>query len=173
MARSVLNKNDRKSYLPSEKEQLTELHKQRRLTWALLHANFPSWDDVIFSDESCISCNEHGELRVRRPRGTRYEQKYIALLRRSGRTSVSVWEFMTRQGLSGLVRIQGHLTGILYVRILQQNLLPYLANNPRSLFQQDFSAIHTSRVATQFYQQNNIAIMPWEPKIQDLNHIGK
>ena len=166
--RNILKAGDRKSYRACIKEKLTDQHKRNRLLWAQQNVD-RIWDNIIFSDESCVTSNEHGELRVRRPLGTRYDERYITSIRNSGRTSVCIWAYMTNNGLSGLVRIQGRLTGDGYVRILQQNILPYLRNNPNTLFQQDFSPIHTSRVATAFYNEHNINLLPWCPKMQDLN----
>ena len=66
-----------KSGVPARKEFLTDDHKRRRLNWCQLHFNY-NWDDVIFSDESSVSSNEHGQLWVRRPIGTRHNPEYIA-----------------------------------------------------------------------------------------------
>ena len=157
-----------RSHVPAKKEDLTDAHKRRRLNWCHLHMNY-NWDDVIFSDESSVSSNEHGQLWVRRPVRTRFQPEYVAHEKKSGRVSVSVWSFMVRRGLMGLVRIQGHLESRQYCRILQTNIIPYVRANPNAKYQQDLCTIHQSNFTLNFLRTNNVQIFQWEAKMAQFN----
>lgn len=157
-----------KSRVPSRRELMTDAHKRRRLNWCHLHINY-NWDDVIFSDESSVSSNEHGQLWVRRPIRTRHDPQYVAEEKKSGRVSVSVWSFMVRRGLMGLVRIQGRLESRQYCRILSQNIVPYVRANPNAKYQQDLCTIHQSNMTLGFLRANNVQLLPWEAKMAQFN----
>lgn len=168
----VLAESDQKSYHAAYKELITDRHKRLRLLWGGLNLN-RNWNLVIFSDESSICQNEHGFLRVRRPLGTRYEQRYLAHIRRSGRVSVSCWGFMYHNGFGGLVRINGNLNGVQYCQILTTHLIPFMNANPGLVFQQDKSPVHSSNRVQNFLANNNINVLPWEAKMADMNPMGK
>jgi hypothetical protein len=50
-------------------------------------------------------------------------------IKRSGRTSVSVWGGMWSGGLTRLSRVEGNLTAVQYVNILETNLLAFIRAN--------------------------------------------
>ena len=168
--RRRLKEADRSAYRPSVKQYLKENHKRGRLNWAQLNNN-TDWNEIIFSDESCVTSCERGQIFVRRPRGTRYDPAYIAEKRESGRVSVSVWSFMSSNGLGGLVRIQGHLNGASYINILRQNMVPFLQANPDKRFQHDLSPIHTSGAVRNYLAESNINVFGWSAKMPDMNPI--
>lgn len=67
----------------------------------------------------------------------------------SGRTVVSVWGIVAKEGLSPLVRIQGKFRAERYCDILKDVALPYLAHGPFPdedyVFQHDRSPVHTAK----------------------------
>ena len=69
-------------------------------------------------------------LRVRRVEKERYKKSNIYSVKRSGRTTVTVWGGMWLGGLTPLYRCQGNLTALQYVtNVLENTLLPYVNEN--------------------------------------------
>jgi hypothetical protein len=136
-ARSIsrrLNDAGLKSMIAAIKDILTDEHKAARLAFALRYVNFPIefWRWVVFTDEKSWSSNAHGQIRVRRLPGKRFDKENIHQVKRSGRTSVCVWAGMWLGGLTPLVRVNGNLTARQYIdRMLNPVLLPFMAEiNP-------------------------------------------
>ncbi len=74
--------------------------------------------------DECTFCTfNEGLVRVWRPFGTRFDEKYLQYVNRSGRRSVSCWGALTADGLSDLVRIHGHLDRFQYCDILEDNAI--------------------------------------------------
>lgn len=86
-----------------------------------------------------------------------------------------VWAWFSASGAGDFVRIEGKLTAVKYVRILQDVLLPSAqARFPgrRVKFIQDLSPIHTARVVQAWFRQHpEIELLPWPPKGADMNPI--
>ena len=168
--RNRIRATGRRSHKPAKKPIINEHQKRGRLNWALGNQQ-TNWENIIFSDETHVTCNETGHVQVWRPRDTRFNEEFISYDGRSGRTSIAAWSFMSANGLGGLVRINGRMNAAQYVRILEQNMLPYLQQNPGRIFQQDLSPIHTARQTTEFLHVNNINMLPWTAKNADMNPI--
>ena len=45
---------------------------------------------------------------------------------------------------------------------------PYMQKYPGGIFQQDNALPHTARLTIQFFQQNNIQVLPWPSRSPDL-----
>lgn len=110
------------------KDVLTAEHRAARLRFALRYRNMPQdfWNLVIFTDEKSWSSSAHGLIRVYRRKNERYNRENILEIKKSGRTSVCVWGAMWRGGVSPLRRINGNLTAIQYIDILERSLVPYV-----------------------------------------------
>ena len=157
---------------PARKPRLTMEHRREREQFAeeqLLR----DWTDVMFSDECCISsAQEKGVDWVRRPRGARYEDKYLVKTRASGRVTIAVWGNFTSDGPQHLVRVSGRLTAKQYnQRILSRYVRPYFLDHPEHWFQQDNSPIHTAIICRNYLQRQKINVLPWPAASPDLNPI--
>lgn len=159
---------------PAIKECLTEEQIIDRCAFAELELN-RNWDHVIFSDETCFSSAEFGPVLVYRPRGTRYDKRYVGERARSGRISVSCWGWISSDGAGVLHRIDGHLTSDQYLHILENIMIPSVRERyPDGViqFMQDASPIHCSRrVQRWFSDQDSIEVLNWVPRAPDLNPI--
>lgn len=94
---------------------------------------------------------------------------------RSGHVTSNVWDYMF---IHGVVRIEGRFTVEKYIYILQNLFLPSLQRSnfpfpPRPvLFVQDRCPIHTTRIVTQWFnQQENLQLLEWPSKGCDCNPI--
>lgn len=120
------------SYIAAVKDKLTAEHKRVRLAFARRYVRYPAafWRSVIFSDEKSWSSSAHGRIRVRRQCYHRFDTENILTVKKSGRTSVSVWAGMSwTGGLTPLRRVAGNLTAVQYTAILDDTLMPYVAEN--------------------------------------------
>lgn len=117
--------------MAAKKPTLTENQRLQRLHFAQRYINWGinEWSSVLFTDESCIETVSSSSVRVYRPSGFRYEPHYIKNIKRSGRTTVSVWGCMSAQGIGSLCRIRGHLDGVSYCDILEHTMIPDVLNN--------------------------------------------
>lgn len=61
-----------------------------RVGFAYQYQNWDSenWSEVVFSDEKAFCSDAVGSVWVHRPRGKRFEEKYVYPQRKSGRFSV-------------------------------------------------------------------------------------
>jgi len=120
-----------KSQIAAVKDILTDEHRAGRLAFARPYVNHPIdfWRRVIFTDEKSWSSSSHGRVRVRRLKNDRFKKRNILNIKRSGRTSVSVWGGMWSGGLTRLSRVEGNLTAVQYVNILETNLFAYIRVN--------------------------------------------
>ena len=107
--------------------------------------------------------------------GTRYKKEHVQPVDRSGRVSVPLWGFFTGEAGGKLVRIDGRLTAIKYIDLLEENLLPFIAENypDRPVrFIHDNSPIHTARIVKRWFDGHpDIQVLPWPAKGADLNPI--
>lgn len=152
---------------------LTQQHRQRRLLWARQHLRWVrrEWNQVVFSDESRFTVtNADGRVRVWRRFHERFRDCCVFQHNRGGGGSIMIWGAFSSQNRTPLVIIRGMLTGQRYRdEILQPVLLPFLRANPQlRVFQQDNATPHTSRVAMNFLQQNNVYVMPWPSLSPDM-----
>ena len=109
---------------------------------------------------------------VRRPRGVRYDEKFIRKTKASGRVSVAVWGSFTSDGPQKLVRVNGKLTAKQYnMRILGRHVRPYFTEHPDAVFQQDNSPIHTAIACRNYLLRAGIPTLPWPAASPDLSPI--
>lgn len=165
-----------KCYRTAKKPKLSAEHRASRLVFARSHSNL-DWGRVMFSDECTItSAQGSGVNFVRRPRGTRYEENYIQETTRSGRESVHLWAYFTREGPGNLVRVIGKLNSKQYnIRILSRHVTPYFAaheeENPRRIFQHDNSPVHTADNVKSYIKGKGFEVLDWPPASPDLSPI--
>lgn len=163
------------NHAPARKPFLTEVNKQNRLNFAneFINRDEDFWTSVIFSDEKTFQSCYNGRLRVYRPRNTRYDSNYIHSLNRSGRFSVSVWGWISADGIGVCHRIPGTLTALRYRDILENIMLPSVRAifNDNFVYQQDNSPIHTANIIRTWCNENHVDVLPWPAKSPDLNPI--
>ncbi|KAH6920626.1 hypothetical protein HPB50_028386 [Hyalomma asiaticum] len=81
---------------------------------------------------------------------TRYHAKFLQRVSKSGRSTVSVWGMITKDGLGPLVRIDGKFTANKYSKILttvaHRELAKVHLPGAGPVFQHDRSPVHTSKL---------------------------
>lgn len=160
-----------------KKELLTARNMIDRIgfSYQYAHWNNRDWSSVIFTDEKIFCSEGSGDIWVHRPRGKRFDSRYIYPKRTSGRFSIGVWGWMTAAGPSELLRIDGHLNATKYIDILENSLLPALQmlfGEAVLYFVHDKSPIHMSLATTNWLdQQEKLNAIPWPAKGADMNPI--
>lgn len=86
-----------------------------------------------------------------------------------------VWGSMSYDGVGPLITVQGSVTGRKYRQILQQNLLPLVAERQRrrlqTILQDDNAPVHRANVVTAWKTKNNVTTLEWPAQSPDLNPI--
>ena len=75
-----------------------------------------------------------------------------------------IWGCFTKNNLGPLVRLERRVIVVIYVDILENNLLPFidsLDNQENYIFQEDNAPIHTARVIKSWKQENEVDSLPW------------
>lgn len=159
------------------KETLSVSHREARLAFAAANVDRPLafWRRVVFTDEKVFCTASTGRVLVYRPKGARYDPKYIYSCRRSGRESVTVWAWISAEGCGLLWEVEGKLNARNYISILENVMLPSVAARFRDeqiIFQHDRSPIHMSHVVKRWFDDHgNITVLEWPPKGADMNPI--
>jgi hypothetical protein len=107
-----LTKSGMHSRIAAIKDILTEEHRAARLHFARRYVNYPLefWRWVVFTDEKSWSSAAHGQPRIRQPPKQRFNRENIYSIKRSGRTTVSVWGGMWLGGITLLYCVTKNLT---------------------------------------------------------------
>lgn len=85
-----------------------------------------------------------------------------------------VWGCMGWNGVGIMVEVEGRMKSDQYVRILGEGLLESIQNSGISpadvIFQQDNDPKHTSGLATQFFNKQEINVLDWPAQSHQENH---
>ncbi|GBB83298.1 hypothetical protein RclHR1_10020002 [Rhizophagus clarus] len=93
---------------------------------------------------------------------------------KSGQQGVMVWGCFAKHYLGPLVKLEGKVTGAVYVDILKNYLLPFLDeldDQENFLFQEDNAPIHTAKIVKSWKKENGVNSIPWPAQSPDLNPI--
>ena len=77
--------------------------------------------------------------------------------------NIMVWDGISAFGNVGLVIVPSNENLQKYLGILWDKLLPFLEKhkNINLIFQQDNARVHTTHMARGWFQENNVAVLPW------------
>ncbi len=94
---------------------------------------------------------------------------------KSGYESISVWAAFLLKGQTPLIRIDGNLNQSKYLKILQDELLPfsekYHEGKHNMIFQQDGCGPHHAKSVASFLEAEVIELLQWPAQSPDLNPI--
>jgi DDE superfamily endonuclease/Homeodomain-like domain len=155
--------------------------QEKRRLWAKEHKGWTveEWKRVVFSDESkfMLFKSDGRQWCWIRP-GQALDPRFTKKTVKHGGGSLMVWGCITAEGMGRLHRIDGIMKGVDYVKILDDNLLGTLKDQKLKktgkygvIFQQDNDPKHTSRVASNWFEEKRIKKLPWPPSSPDMNII--
>ncbi|CAH1967750.1 unnamed protein product [Acanthoscelides obtectus] len=114
------------------------------------------WNSIVFSDE------------VRRRRGERSNPQFFVEGHVHHTVGVMVWGVIAYGSRSPLIFIRGNMNAQRYIH---EVLEPYLDTLADRTFQQDNARPHVARVTIDFFQHNDVTLLPWPPRSPDLSPI--
>lgn len=158
--------------IAKKKPLLTARHRQLRLTWARAHRHWgvQEWSRVFFSDETPVHLVQTRQMRyVRRPVGMADLQRYSRPTVHSGGGKINIWGGFSANGIRAFKRFRGNLNSAAYQDILTEVLLPLNLPMNHFIFQQDNAPAHKSRSTMQYFEDNELQLLPWPPQSPDLN----
>ncbi|CAH1988070.1 unnamed protein product [Acanthoscelides obtectus] len=131
------------------------------------------WNSIVFSDESRFCLGMHdSRARVRRRRGERRNPQFFVERHVHHTVGVMVWGAIAYGSKSPLIFIRGNMNAQRYIlEVLEPHLLPYLDTLTDPTFQQDNARPHVARVTIDFFQHNDVTLLPWPPRSPDLSPI--
>lgn len=162
---------------PRKVPLLKKKHEQARIEFAQEHKSWPAskWRNILWSDESKIELFGSSGSRkyVRRPPNMEYNPRFTTKTVKHGGAKVMVWGSFSYGAVGPIYLIEGIMDQKVYVRILEEVMLPYATwNMPLKLiFQQDNDPKHTSTSAKEWFRVNGIELMRWPAQSPDLNPI--
>ena len=176
--RNTLKKSGLKAAVKQKKPFLSQAHQKRQLEFALEHQHWTldDWSRVVWSDETKINRRgSDGRSWVWKKPGSGLKEQHISGTVKFGGGSLMVWGCMTPQGVGYMCRIDGRMDAELYTSILQDDFLKtvefYELDRADLIFQQDNDPKHTSKLASKWFQDNNINVLKWPAQSPDLNPI--
>lgn len=110
-------------HIAARKPRLTQAQKDERMGYALQNLT-RDWTKVIFSDEKTFQSDRHQRTHLYLLPNTRYEERFLQPIQRSGRISAGLWGWISIDGPGEMSMISGRMNSIGYVELLEQNLIP-------------------------------------------------
>jgi transposase len=173
-----LKKAGMKATTKQKKPLLLSRHIRQRLEFAkkYQHWTLDDWKRVIWSDETKINrlgCD--GRIWIWKKPGEPLVERHIKPTVKFGGGSLMIWGCMTAKGVGYMCRVDGNMDAQLYTNILNDELLRtldyYHLARDDIVFQHDNDPKHTSRMATNWLNENDIEVLDWPPQSPDLNPI--
>jgi transposase len=167
------------SYTPAFKTRLTREQQRQRLRWAREFKDYDigMWRKVLFTDETYIDLGSGpGRIRVRRPIGERYNQRYLQATRLpyKGGFKIMFWGGIRHGKLTHLYPFRERMTSQVYADFLEETLIPDLDEliDDGYVFMDDNATPHRARRVDDVKENNNLDVLPWWPAASaDLNPI--
>lgn len=161
-----------------KKQWLSKIHISKRFVWSSTmrekHKLF--WRKVWYTDESKFNLfGSDGKTYCRRRPGEEFLPQNVSKQVKHGGGNIQVWGCLSYNGPGRLHRVDGRMNAVQYVSILEQSFLGSLRDRkvqPHTIvFQQDNDPKHTSKLATKWFRDRNIEVLPWPPSSPDQNII--
>ena len=161
---------------PYNVPKFTRRHRRNRAQWVRQHIrrNQQQWNTEVFRDESKFLLErKDGRVMVYRRRGERFADACMRQVDHYGDGSVMIWGAIFFHHRFRPVVVRGSLTDVRYRdEILAQVVVPLMnANRQLTVFRQDNARCHTARVCADYLQQQQVNVLPWPAKSQDLSPI--
>jgi hypothetical protein len=166
------------SHLAARKPLLTVKDRLKRYSWCRQRLNWTvnDWSRVIFSDESNFEVfNRKSRVIVKRFKNEKFHPKFCTPRLQNGGGSAGIWGCISYKG-TGICNIYtGRINQFVYINTLENNLLPsvellFEPDDPW-IFQQDGAPAHTARSVNEWFNEQNIEVLPWCARSPDLNPI--
>jgi hypothetical protein len=177
--RNALKENNFRSVVKKKCPLLKKQHRIRRLKFAQYHENWTveDWKRVLWSDETKINrIGSDGRVYTWKPRGEPLSDRTTTpTVKHGGGNNLVVWGCMGWNGVGKLIEVQGIMDAQQYCDILDDGLEESYEKlemeEGERIFQQDNDPKHTSKKATQWFEDNGIQVLAWPAQSPDINPI--
>jgi transposase len=176
--RNLLKEDGLKAYVKKKRPYLSPNHQKARLSFAQKYENWTveDWKRVIWSDETKINrFGSDGCKYVWKPKGGPLVDREVEPTVKFGGGHIMVWGCMGWNGVGILSEVEGKMDAKQYVSILEEGLLESTQklriSEEELIFQQDNDPKHTSKLASKWFQDQDIPLLDWPAQSPDLNPI--
>lgn len=176
--RNALKSTGMISVAKQKRPLLTKKHRKARLEFAERHLEWTvdDWAKVWWSDETKINrLGSDGRDQVWIDKENRQDPRRIKQTVKFGGGNLMMWGCMGWEGCGFATRIDGKMDAQLYTEILGDELLKSLEWYGHMVedvyFQQDNDPKHTSKLAKQWFEDQNFRVLIWPAQSPDLNPI--
>jgi transposase len=176
-AQRIVLESGLRTYNAAKKPYISKANCKIRYAWAKEHVSWTQeqWENIIFSDESPITLRDFGSKKVRRPRGKRYNIKYL-LPTIKHPTKINVWGCFGFNGVGNLAQIKGLMDANQFISIMKTNLMQSVKKikgfyDYDIIFQQDNDPKHTCDMVVKWFEEKGITVLNWPSYSPDLNPI--
>jgi len=146
------------------KPVLTDTHRQSRIQWCESHIG-DHFDQDVFIGKTSLKpfLASLNQLKGQPPDPNQPRQQ----------TTLHLWGAISRKGASPLQIFDGALTTAMYLEILLENVVPFIAENfPNGhRFHQDNNPKHSAKLSQEFLESTGINWVKSPPRSHDLNPI--
>lgn len=168
--RRILVSSGLKAKICPKKPLISDVNRQKRLTWCREKMRGFPWKNVIFSDETMMELQPTRRIYVRRPKNKRFNQKYVLKHRLIPSKKLMLWGCIRSNGEKIIVPIKNKVDASCYIQILKDHALNFL--DLHEIFQQDNAPAHSAEKTRIFFEENAfVCLENWPPQSPDLNII--
>lgn len=143
-------------------------HKVARLEFAQ-NERKRDWSKIVFTDEKTLRNFSNSPAKVRREKGSGYDEENIISNPNKNRISINLWGFITSDGYRGLFKAPKKMKSFEYLQILYDFLFEY--DMKGSVLMQDNASIHSTNLIKEMIVEENIECLKWPARSPDLNII--
>ena len=177
--RNALKENGLQTVIKKKRPLLKKAHRLNRLKFARYHENWTveDWKRVLWSDETKINrIGSDGRVYTWKPRGEPLTDRTTTpTVKHGGGNNLMVWGCMGWNGVGKLTEVQGNMDAQQYCEILEDGVVESFEKlemeEEERIFQQDNDPKHTSKKATQWFEDNDIQVLVWPAQSPDINPI--
>ena len=177
--RNALKSNNFRSVIKQKRPLLKKAHREDCLKFARYHENWTveDWKRVLWSDETKINrIGSDGRVYTWKKKGEPLSDRTTTpTVKHGGGNNLMVWGCMGWNGVGRLTEVQGIMDAKQYCEILEDGLVDSFEEldieEGERIFQQDNDPKHTSKLATEWFEDNNIHLLVWPAQSPDLNPI--
>jgi transposase len=177
--RNTLKENNFRSVIKKKCPLLKKGHRYNRLKFAQYHENWTveDWKRVLWSDETKINrIGSDGRVYTWKQKGEALSDRTTTpTVKHGGGNNLMIWGCMGWNGVGKLIEVQGIMDAQQYCEILDDGLVESFEKlevpEEERIFQQDNDPKHTSKKATQWFEDNDIQVLVWPAQSPDINPI--
>lgn len=163
------------SYMAIRKPLQTAVSRKNRRIWCRQKKNWgmERWGKVLFSDECRFELYSRRRIRVRRTPTEKFLPECLSSAVQQGGGSIMVWGCISMKG-TGFIRFtDGSIDSKEYIETMKDTMLPSARklHGGYYVFQQDNAPCHRSRLSMQWFEENDVPLLPWPARSPDLNPI--